>query len=1154
VKNEEKMNPKINLKENLASRTIRVVILFLLGLFLLPTSPLKAEDYPVGYLGSGYREYLLDKIHEGFYVETFSRIDLRQKERVNKRNQVEQILTFSSQAMPEASNNILVTGALHKYYSDRLRAEVARYNRQRTQVASAQGVFTYLPHSDGKVEYFKDGLVDHIVNERVVDEFGNTNLKNTYNMKYNDSRMITGYDADVKDNLGNISRLFWYGAEYTSDSVSYGTAETNANKNLREYFIKEIDPAGNTRLTHFQALNFEGKLLRAFNQKIEDSIYGIMELARSNINYEGEDPNRVYSYHEGGTGTNNLPYALDRIKTNYDASGQLAGYREEIFNTQIDGSQVKTTTDTGFEYLAGINQFGKDVEADPGKILKSVISSTTESPDGSQRSEISTISYEYENSQLVNAIGKSEFNGEAAPAIEYTDAEGHVLIRKVTEETVYTYSYTDLVTGESVIVPEDQVIASLSAANKFSGSTETQFEILYGKPLNSQTRSLTSYYNPIDNNIFMTEDSTTVYTNGLVNNLVRMLTTQSSSLTIRPLLDPDNSHGQKQDIATTYVYDEKGNLIDAGSAGTEEGYEYSSARGWTAPYTGTVNMDYDVVRGKALIKTVDEEKTRKQTIAATETETEATSALDTTFSESSHTEYEYDDHLVATSATGTSTAITTISDDNGQSSTTTTVSTNQSAWKGGSLKIQSSIQTSDTTAIDGSASHSTATTTYEYNELGQLMGLFGETQTTGNGETDANGENTGSYASRTLDYYIIKSGQALRSQSITAGTNNGVDGTKTSDYTQTVDYEYILVGGSWEISSETTALSYSYINGGSQDITKVKTYTRDANGVCSGITQTGSGTYIAVNSRGGITTYQMQNYAATFVLDPEEGWYLEKEGYDWKRLDSVQADAAEESPLTTILSDVIHAEYMYDSHGNAISSSQTTTTTTTATNDAGQSSTTTTVSTNQSAWKGGSLKIQSSAQTSDTTADDGSKSHSASTTAYEYNELGQIKGTSGQTQTTGNAETDTGGQATSSYASSTVNTYIIRNGQTLVSSSETTGTNYATDGTTVTSTYTQTTTYEYSLVGGGWETSSETSTTNYAFTDGGSETKTIVKTYTRDANGVCTGITQTGNGTYNAVNSRGGTTTYQMQNYVATFAFDPEQGWYLQEESYDWKK
>ena len=96
------------------------------------------------------------------------------------------------------------------------------------------------------------------------------------------------------------------------------------------------------------------------------------------------------------------------------------------------------------------------------------------------------------------------------------------------------------------------------------------------------------------------------------------------------------------------------------------------------------------------------------------------------------------------------------------------------------------------------------------------------------------------------------------------------------------------------------------------------------------------------------------------------------------------------------------------------------------------------------------------------------------------------------------------------------------------------------------------TSFSYDLIGGTWHLMQEVTNSSTSSTDGGSETRTTTKTYSRDANGVCTGVSQTSTGTSVSVDDNGGTWTYDMSNYNAEFKFDSVLGWYMANESYDW--
>lgn len=601
---------KMATDKKIIEKTAIVVIIF--AFLISPSHLLRAEDYPAEYLGPGHREYLSGRIQEGYYVEEFTKNDRMQKERVDKRNQVEEILISSYQATPQSTHGISQVTLLEKYNSDKLKAEIALQHYQRERAAIANSEFTYIPYSDGKKIYFKDGLPSRIENERVLDEFGNVSIKNTYNMQYNDKRLLISYEATLKDNLGNVSQLFWYGAKYTADSLFYGGKDTVANKNLTEYWLKEIDPAGNERLTHWKGSSYEGKLLRAFSQTIDDSIYGHSSFTRSNITYAGNDPEKPSSYHEEGVGSDGLEYSKDLSGITYNDKYLTTGYHEEIITTQVDGSKTRTFVDAQFKYLAVAHQFGPDVEEpEPDRIRESIITTNFQNPDGSERTETITTNFDYNaDLQLIGASGNSVFIGQEPDWFEYTDAQGHLLTRNTDADGNIIYSYVDAQTLEVVSVAQEEVSVTLKEGDRYTGTAQIQYEILYGESLVKQTNTRTSYYghNISETELIRTENSTVVNENSLVNNLRRLLGNQEHVEVIYPLLDAERLHSEIRDISTAYLYDEKTNLIDVQASGQKSGYEYDSERGWWGRHTSSIVIEYNVILGKPVRTKYREEK------------------------------------------------------------------------------------------------------------------------------------------------------------------------------------------------------------------------------------------------------------------------------------------------------------------------------------------------------------------------------------------------------------------------------------------------------------------------------------------------------------------------------------------------------------------
>ena len=606
---------QINTNKKIIEKTIIGVIA--MNLLLSPSALVWSGDYPAGYLGPGHREYLNNKIQNGYYVEVFTDLEGRQEERVNKRNQIEELVSNSYQANYDSAYGILKTDYLISQNAQEINWTIQQNQNRTEETASNLTEFKYIKYSDGKIVNFKERLPSSIENERVIDEFGNLGIKHTWNMQYNDKRLLTSYQASLKDNLGNITNIFVSGITYSPDSVFYGGYDTNANKNETEKYIKEIDSAGNVRLTHWKALSYDGKLLRAFSQEIEDSIYGKTSFTHSNIKYENNNYRRVSSYHEEGVGTDGLEYELDRTNITYNDKHLATGYHEEITTTNVDGTQTTTIIDAQFKYLDVPHQFGPDVEEpDPDRLLESTITTKTINADGSERTETVTTIYDYDaNQQLIGASGESLFTGQEADWWEYTytDAAGNTftLSRKDDENGQATYSYVDPETLETVTVDEKDVTATIKDGNLYQGSSKTQYEILYGQPMVKQIDSSVSYYgkNISEDQLQRIETSTITYDNDLVNNLRRTLSNQEHTIVTYPLIDPENIHSETRDITTTYLYDDKGNLVDTEGTGVKTGWEYQDTRGWYGKYTSTLNIDYVVILGKALWTQRFEDKT-----------------------------------------------------------------------------------------------------------------------------------------------------------------------------------------------------------------------------------------------------------------------------------------------------------------------------------------------------------------------------------------------------------------------------------------------------------------------------------------------------------------------------------------------------------------
>jgi len=585
-------------------------------------------------IGSGASswDYLSQKISYGYYVEVYAHFDALARAKVDKRNGIEDLVASSYSTYAKAHLAIADVKFAQDYALHVMETEFAQRSNRSTQIANTYTLNTYLPHSDGSVEYFKDGLLARVDNQRSIDEFGNVALKNLYNFVYDENRrLMLSHEYDTTNSLG-LKTHGTFSCTYTADSVFYGTDDTNANKHYSSYTVRETDSTGRTSTVNWTAGTYEGKYLRDFTQKVQDSVVGTSSIHRFNIQYS--TPGYMSSYEEDGIvnhidgkkGTDvDYTYKLSRYNITYSGD-QISGYEETRYQmpptdvwTDDMSRWIKITSKVTMEYSPLPKQFGDDVEIENQRLMKSTVESRVENPDGSFSNEKTVTEYNYDAGyRVTGGTIHTDITGRNADYVEYTDAQGHILSRQTLTDGKVEYSYNDA-DGKKVVVatykvddsdPADvkETLVSGTAINRqdkpgsdYRGSSDSVLEVIGGTPMVKESRSRTEIMGADNSTVTAIEETKVTYTNAVVGYFCRVLSTQETSTSSFPVTDSENEHQTRKEIKTDYYYDAYGYLTGAIGEGFEDSWSYSNDSGWKSHIFAQTTVTYKVELDQARV-------------------------------------------------------------------------------------------------------------------------------------------------------------------------------------------------------------------------------------------------------------------------------------------------------------------------------------------------------------------------------------------------------------------------------------------------------------------------------------------------------------------------------------------------------------------------
>lgn len=323
----------------------KAVSLLVLGFFVYASY---FEPMVNAFVVSGQFKQNHDRYNSGYFSPdaVLNRIN-KKKAVIDYQNRMEQMLDKKQQKVSKKiSKNINESVYTHQQSMAALSQEAQLARQKVFAILGQQSMFNYIQYDDGKKVWMKDGLAVLVENERVIDAHGNVSIRHTYNMEYSKKRLLTNYDSETTDSLGNKTYVKWYGATYTNDSVFYATDETNASKLITAYNQEIVDSFGNHSKIEWSNGEYDGKLLINYNETYTDirgnqsskHWYGakyddnkqVTEFQEDSVDVKGNQTHRHWS---GGRYIKNPAYSQADEKAGKSQSSPeylLIGYKEVI--------------------------------------------------------------------------------------------------------------------------------------------------------------------------------------------------------------------------------------------------------------------------------------------------------------------------------------------------------------------------------------------------------------------------------------------------------------------------------------------------------------------------------------------------------------------------------------------------------------------------------------------------------------------------------------------------------------------------------------------------------------------------------------------------------------------------------------------------------
>ncbi|MBU1912482.1 MAG: hypothetical protein KKB22_02990, partial [Candidatus Omnitrophica bacterium] len=360
----------------------------------------------------------------------------RQLDDLNRRQNIEVDRNKSIYNQYQINRNLYMQNTEKGQSVQAIQNQVMKARGDTMEAAAAGGEFSYTMNKDGSRVNYIDGLPSSIENEPITDSYGYKSIKNTKNMKYDGQRFLMSYDADIRDSFGNITKLNWFDAVYSPDSVWWAGSDTNAGKYLLGYKEIVIDPYGTVSMREWSTARDSygaDKKVINYHEVLKDGLGNVVSTSDwSKGVYDGD---KVKSYHQVTKDAYGNVSSLDwsgeytdkgsiskvfskEAQTNRDDS---TSYSENTsLYTYDDAGVLKTAVGNGaFQANDGFGNMNSgttlqqyEIVNGQLKLVRNITNINYENIDDSTAHSESTVNYYYNSKNLLKgADGKTTTEG-----------------------------------------------------------------------------------------------------------------------------------------------------------------------------------------------------------------------------------------------------------------------------------------------------------------------------------------------------------------------------------------------------------------------------------------------------------------------------------------------------------------------------------------------------------------------------------------------------------------------------------------------------------------------------------------------------------------------------------------------------------------------